>query len=64
MDWESDGEEERNEQDHGSESDEEGSQEDELSGGGDDEEEGELNEVGVGGRFGALELQDVVTEEE
>jgi len=62
VDSESDGEKEGIEQDHGSESGEEGSQEDDFPGDDDDEEEAELNEVGVGGRFGALALQDVATE--
>lgn len=62
VDSESDGEEEGIEQDHGSESGEEGGQEDNFPGDDDDEEEAELNEVGVGGRFGALALQDVATE--
>lgn len=60
-DLESDGEEEEVEQDHDSESDEEGSEGDDIS---DDEGEEESNEASVGGRFGALVLEGVSTEEE
>ena len=61
-DLESDGEGEGAEQDCASESDEEGSQRDDFSD--EEEEEGEedLNEASVGGRFGALALEDAVTE--
>lgn len=59
VDLESDDEEEEAEQDRASESDEEGSQGDDFS---DEEEEAESNEASVGGRFGALALEEAVTD--
>ena len=62
-DSESDGEEEGVEQDRASESDEEGSQENDFPDEEEEgEEEGESNEASFGGRFGALALEDAVTE--
>lgn len=65
-DLESDGEEEGVEQDRASESDEEGSERDDLLDEEEEEEgeEEESNEAGIGGRFGALALEGVSTEEE
>jgi len=57
----SDGEEEGVEQDHISESGEEGSEGGDLSDEDEDEDE-ELNGVSLGGRFGALALEDAGAE--
>jgi len=60
-DSESDGEEEGDEQDRTSELDEEGIQADDFPDE-EEEEESETNEASFGGRFGALALEDAVTE--
>ena len=60
-DSESDGEEDGDEHDRTSEPDEEGIQADDFPDEG-EEEESDVNEAGFGGRFGALELEDAVTE--
>ena len=61
VDSESDGE-EGVERDRVSESDEEGSQQDDSLDEEEEEEEADLNEASVGGRFGALALEDAATE--